>query len=249
MSMMNSMSNAHQQDPPFTSVSRPRTGLWLLIPAIALYYVSSQTPDELNTVQPQVICFALALALVVFVNWSSLVTSLSKVKLSTSFHIGWLLILGRLLSWILLALCALLTIIIVTINVDSVQKMVSDRFVLQEYSNNPFTICHHLAQLTEAQQTVYYHSFDGYACQYDDTRWIYKEGVDIRQINGIPTIDGLIPGAVVIIGRKGGIPAESMSSFIQLASSLSSSHSLRTFVDDQGAITTLSFCYQCTTGQ
>jgi hypothetical protein len=149
----------------------------------------------------------------------------------------------------LLVLSTLLTAVIVTINVDSVQKMAVDPFVLQEYSNNPYPLCNHLGQLTESGETVYYYSFDGYACQYEDTRWTYPENLDIRQINGIPTLDGLTPGAVVIIGKKGGIPAEGIASFIELARNASSSHTLRTFADEQGATTTLSFCYQCTTGQ
>jgi len=142
---------------------------------------------------------------------------------------------------------SLLSFAVVTINLISIQLTSSDASVLQEYSRDPYGICHRIGEVAGAGQTVYLYAIGNSEFCSGDASWLYRDSrIDLHQLGDLPIKDELKPNDIVVIGKVGGLDASETSRFAEFVSSTDSAAPLHMSYDIYGRKIVESFCFKCT---
>jgi hypothetical protein len=135
------------------------------------------------------------------------------------------------------------------LNLEASARMSEDPAVLAEYSNDDYSICHHVGRVAAPGQRVYIYNPDGHwSCPSEaDKGWLYP-GLDL-EIHPTPGYDlnqnRYTPGDLVVVGtRSRGLREEELAKLEGLADETGSSDSLRTSLNIAGRTSVASICVE-----
>lgn len=137
-----------------------------------------------------------------------------------------------------------LTALIVVGNIAAAVKTSYSEPVLREYANNQYSICRSIAAEPRGYQVVQVYAPS--QCNLGDDLWLYPDiTASVENITHLPSESYIAASSLVIIGDSNGLPEDRISEFVNLASRMHSTHTLRTSETLLGDVVAVSFCYEC----
>jgi hypothetical protein len=135
-------------------------------------------------------------------------------------------------------------------NIQSLQQMMHNKQVINEYANEAYSVCAHIGLVVTPHQRVYLYSSDGMGlCAPDPVDgWFFGgKQPEIHNSTDQPvSVNALVPGDLVVFGTGNrGLSEEEISQLIKLANETNSITSLRFSKNLAGRTTVGSICIQC----
>ncbi len=142
--------------------------------------------------------------------------------------------------------CAILTGLIVTINIVGIAGMSSSEPVLREYQNNQYLICMAISDGHREFGFDHVQVLGHGSCNKGDDLWLYPDmAADIHRIDALPGELGIESGTLVVVADVHGLDDDELADITDRAWLVHSNHTLRSKYNLLGHVATMTFCYQC----
>lgn len=116
---------------------------------------------------------------------------------------------------------------------------------INEYMNQQYLTCRQAGLATHVGQTALIYALDNVDCRGSDFIWLYDRSVEIQMVSPLPDPATVVPGTVLVIGKRYGIPPTDLQEFVGLAYRTNSAASLRITTNAGQLPAAASFCLRC----
>lgn len=145
--------------------------------------------------------------------------------------------------------CALILAAIVTVaGIVSTLQLARHPASLDAYLHAHYNVCRAIGQESATFHSVLMKTAHT-ECPPDHFQWLFPNAkVDaVSRVPDLPNPEQLSSGTLVVLGDYQGLSGNQIDDFINLASSVDSSHTFSALTNIQGQVSATSFCYQCLT--